>query len=187
MNLPTIPYSTLIAFIFQFQVDVDLRATASELLEHRFLNKAVGLHKLAPLIRAAKRELNKEWLFPFPEKKKQKSLFNVAFGISDHIPPKQIHSKKNHLLPLKSSTIYLLKVNFPYDICNKNVLSNYLTCFYSWIAASINQILDDVFPKLIIEVSFVLIKKMEDCFSCKYVHSASNFFVLMFLHFFMLQ
>jgi len=42
------------------QVDVDLRATASELLEHRFLNKAVGLHKLAPLIRAAKRELNKE-------------------------------------------------------------------------------------------------------------------------------
>lgn len=42
------------------QVDVDNRATASELLGHRFLNKAVGLHKLIPLIRAAKNELNKQ-------------------------------------------------------------------------------------------------------------------------------
>jgi len=42
------------------QVDVDNRATASELLGHRFLSKAVGLHKLIPLIRAAKNELNKQ-------------------------------------------------------------------------------------------------------------------------------
>merc|ERR1739844_219921 len=32
------------------QVDVDKRAGAAELLGHRFLNKAVGLHKLIPLI-----------------------------------------------------------------------------------------------------------------------------------------
>lgn len=45
---------------FCFQVDVDIRAGAAELLEHPFLNKAVGLHKLTPLIKAAKNELGKQ-------------------------------------------------------------------------------------------------------------------------------
>jgi len=42
------------------QVDVDKRAGAAELLDHPFLNKAVGLHKLTPLIKAAKNELGKQ-------------------------------------------------------------------------------------------------------------------------------
>jgi len=41
------------------EVDVERRATAEELLAHPFLEKAVHLHTLTPLIRAAKKILNR--------------------------------------------------------------------------------------------------------------------------------
>ena len=41
------------------QVEVELRASAEDLLTHPFLEKAHDLKTLAPLIRAAKRELGK--------------------------------------------------------------------------------------------------------------------------------
>ena len=44
---------------FPKQVEAELRASAEELLTHPFLEKAHDLKTLAPLIRAAKRELGK--------------------------------------------------------------------------------------------------------------------------------
>ena len=41
------------------QVDVDKRASAEELLAHPFLNSAMELRTLGPLMRAAERELGK--------------------------------------------------------------------------------------------------------------------------------
>ena len=41
------------------KVEVEDRATATELLSHPFLEKAMDLKSLAPLIKAAKRELGK--------------------------------------------------------------------------------------------------------------------------------
>src|SRR5688572_24152378 len=40
-------------------VDVEQRASALELLEHDFLKKATGLNTITPLIKAAKKILNK--------------------------------------------------------------------------------------------------------------------------------
>jgi p21-activated kinase 1 len=40
-------------------VEVENRASAEELLSHPFLDKALELRTLGPLIRAAKRELGK--------------------------------------------------------------------------------------------------------------------------------
>lgn len=42
------------------EVDVEKRATSEELLRHPFLNKAEGLSTITPLIRAAKKILNKQ-------------------------------------------------------------------------------------------------------------------------------
>lgn len=42
-------------------VDVDARASASDLLTHEFLDKADPPHKLVPLIRAAQNALNKSF------------------------------------------------------------------------------------------------------------------------------
>ena len=42
-----------------FQVEVEARSTAEDLLTHPFLNKSRELKTLGPLIRAAKRELGK--------------------------------------------------------------------------------------------------------------------------------
>ena len=44
---------------FFLKVNVEERASAEELLTHRFLSKALDLKSLGPLIRAAKRELGK--------------------------------------------------------------------------------------------------------------------------------
>lgn len=41
------------------QVDVDMRASAEELLKHKFFDQALELKTLGPLIKAAKRELGK--------------------------------------------------------------------------------------------------------------------------------
>ncbi|XP_017771418.1 PREDICTED: serine/threonine-protein kinase PAK 1 [Nicrophorus vespilloides] len=43
------------------QVDVNERATASELLRHRFLDDRMDLSTLTPLIKAAKKQLRKDW------------------------------------------------------------------------------------------------------------------------------
>jgi hypothetical protein len=47
------------SLVFFQQVEVEQRASAEELLSHPFLAKCYDLKTLAPLIRAAKRELNK--------------------------------------------------------------------------------------------------------------------------------
>ena len=45
--------------MFFFQVDVDKRWTAEQLLDHEFLKKASVPKKIVPLIKAAKEQLDK--------------------------------------------------------------------------------------------------------------------------------
>ena len=45
--------------LFFFQVDVDKRWTAEQLLDHDFLKKASAPKKIVPLIKAAKEQLDK--------------------------------------------------------------------------------------------------------------------------------
>ena len=52
-------YSGLRKIIF-FQVEVEKRASAEDLLTHPFFNSAMELKTLGPLIKAAKRELGKD-------------------------------------------------------------------------------------------------------------------------------